>query len=72
MTTTTWYCDNLNILHGIRLRILFAEEAPTNVTQVLKSDNQLFNYMLIFNDPPGRDEKISEYLSNEGVNCKRA
>jgi hypothetical protein len=65
---TTWYCDNFDILHGMRLGILFAAEAPIDVSQVQKSDNLGFTYMLSDNDALCRDEKVCEYLSRDGMN----
>jgi hypothetical protein len=67
MTTTTWYCNNREILHGLKLGILFAAEAPIDVSEVLASDNQLFNYMLIDKDPLSHDELVYEFLSTDGT-----
>jgi hypothetical protein len=63
---TKFYCDNSGVLLGIRLGNLYGAEAPIAVPHVLKSDNPVFNYMLMDKDPLCSDQIILEFLSREG------
>ncbi|WP_157828212.1 hypothetical protein [Paraglaciecola sp. MB-3u-78] len=67
-TTTTFYCDNKDILRGIRQGILFAADSPIDVSQVLASDNLRFKNMLRDFDRICRNEEVREYLNRDGVN----
>lgn len=67
MTITKWYSNNINVLHGLRVGILFGAEPPVELSQVLQSDNENFIYMIVDRDQLGVDETVIYSFDNLGI-----
>jgi hypothetical protein len=67
MTITKWYSNNVNVLHGLRVGILFGAELPIELSQVLQSDKENCLYMMVDRDQLGVDETVINSFDNLGI-----